>query len=149
MHFDERFGVLGARQAVVRGEFQHRGQQQLGIIEYLAGDADARQQAHRLDVVAVLQQECPDRRLRAIQVSVHEQGRRGNHLARQAAQGRHVARGDARVRLVTGHAVQALEHAPAHGQRIVAVHGREEGLDRRLRLAHRDVALAAFLVERG
>ena len=43
-----------ARGAVVGREREHRLEQQLRIIEHVALDPDARQQAHGLDVVAVL-----------------------------------------------------------------------------------------------
>ena len=42
---------------------------------------------------------------------------------------------------------QDLQGVPARGQRRVEVHGPQEGLDRRLCLAQRHVAVAALLVQ--
>ena len=63
------------------------------------------------------------------------------------SQRRHVAGGHGALLRIPGHAVQALEHAPARGQRMVEVHRGQKGLDGRRRLPHDDVAMAALLVQ--
>ena len=50
---------------------------------------------------------------------------------------------------LSGHAVQALEHAPAGRQGVVEADGLLEGRNRLGGLAKRDTAVAAFLVQRG
>ena len=82
MQLDEHEGVFLPRGAVIRRTLQHRGEQHLGIEVDLVCDADAGQQAHRLDVVTVPQQVRPDERLGRLQIAVHEQPHRNDHLLR-------------------------------------------------------------------
>ena len=90
---DEHLDVLEARGVVVRRKFEHAFQQQLRVIEDVTLDADARQQAHRLHVVAVLQQEGADQLLRGRELAVREQRRRGDHLRGQLLERGDVRRG--------------------------------------------------------
>ena len=62
---------------------QHRLQQQLGVVEHVAGHADLGQQPHGFRVVAVPQQKGADDLLGRRQVAVGEQRGRGHHLRRQ------------------------------------------------------------------
>ncbi len=142
---DER--VLVARRLVVGRALEHRGEQHLGIEVDLVRDADARQQPHRLDVIAVLEEVGPDQRLGRLEITVGEETGAEHHVLRQRAQRRHVARRQGGVRRLALHAVQAFEHAPAARQRMVDVDRLEECIDRRLRLAQRHEAAAALLVE--
>ena len=57
MALDEDLGVVEAGRVVVRRQIEHRLEQQLRIVENVALDANAREQTHGLDVMAVLQQE--------------------------------------------------------------------------------------------
>ena len=57
------------------------------------------------------------------------------------------AAASAAARRLSGHAVKALEHAPAPRQRRIDVHGAQKGLDRGRCLPQGDVAIAALLVQ--
>ena len=57
---EQHAGIVASQFDVVRGHLKRRGQQDLGVIEYLARDANAGQEAHRLDLVAMAQQERAD-----------------------------------------------------------------------------------------
>ena len=54
---EEHAGVVAAQFYVIRRHFERRRQQNLGVVEHFARDADAREQPHGLDVIAVAQQE--------------------------------------------------------------------------------------------
>ncbi len=140
--------VLVARRLVVGRALEHRGEQHLRSIEVdLVRDADPRQQPHRFDVIAVLEEVGPDQRLGGLQITVGEETGADHHILRQSAQRRDVARRQGGVRRLPLHAVQAFEHAPAARQRMVDVDRLEERIDRRLRLAQRHEAAPALLVE--
>ena len=112
-----------------------------------AGGTDARQQTHRLDVIAVREQERADHFLGRRQVAVAEQPGRRDHFLRQRLEFRDVGRGPARVVGVAAHPVEAFQHAPARRQRRVDRDGSEECLDGLRRVLHRHVAMAALLIE--
>ena len=52
----ERPDEVEARRVVLRRELEHGVEQELGVVEHLELDADAGEQPHRLDVVAVLEE---------------------------------------------------------------------------------------------
>ena len=72
MPLHQHLRVVEARRVIIRGQLEHPLEQQLRIIEHVALDADAREQPHRLDVVAVLEQERPHELLGRCQVTVGE-----------------------------------------------------------------------------
>ena len=51
---DQHQGIVVAGGAIVRRQLEHRLEQQLRVVEHVARDADPGEQAHGLDVVAVL-----------------------------------------------------------------------------------------------
>ena len=53
----QNLGIVEARCVIVRGQIEHPLEQELRIIEHVALDADAREQPHCLDLVAVFDQE--------------------------------------------------------------------------------------------
>ena len=144
---DQQLRVVEARGMVIGRALEHRLEQYLRIIEYLALDADARQQTHGLDVIAMLEQERADELLGCPRLAVGEQRGRRHHLIRQCFQCRDVRGRRRRVRGLPGHPVQALEHAPAARQGRIEVHASQQGLDRLRRLLERDMAVATFLVQ--
>ena len=105
-------GVVAPQFDVVRGHLQGRGQQDLGIIEHLARDADAGQQPHRLDMIAVAQQERANELFGGREVAFAEQTGRGDDLWRKRFQLVRVRGGHLALRFVTDHLVEPLEHAP-------------------------------------
>src|SRR4029077_5218640 len=129
------------------GPIEHRLEQQLRIVEYLALDADAREQTHGLDVVTVLEQEGADELLGLREFAVREQCCRRHHLGRQFFQRRDM-RGRLRgVCRLARHPVQALEHAPADRQGRIHVHAAQKGVDCLGCLLQHDVAMTTFLVQ--
>jgi hypothetical protein len=147
VQLDQHARVLLAGDAVMRGQREDCREQQLRIVEHLVGDADAGQQPHRLDVVAVLEQVAPDQWLCELQIAIGEQPCGHHDLLRKLAQRCDVASRHGGVFRLPGHAIQALEHGPAAWQRVVDVHGLEESSDGLGCLTHLHVAAAAFLVE--
>ena len=114
VQLDERLGVLLARGAVVGRKLEHRCQQQLRIVEDPVRDADAREQPHGLDVVAVLQQERADHGLGRLEVAVREEAGGHHHLAQAGfASVATCAAAIAAFVALALHAIQPLEHAPA------------------------------------
>ena len=145
LHQHER--VFLARDAVVRRPLEQGGEQHLGVEIDLVRDADAGQEPHRLDVIAVLEEKGAHECLGRLQVAVQEQPGRQHHFLRQAAQGGDVTARRGGILLVALHAVKALEHLPAAWQRVVEVHRLEKGLSGLRRLPQLDEAAAAFLVQ--
>ena len=139
--------VIVAGGEVVRGALQHRRKQVLGVVEDLECHADAGQQPHRLDVVAVGQQERADQLLGAHDVAIGKQAGRRDHLRRHALQGRDLGGGGGRVGTVADHPVEPLEHAPGRGKGPVHLHRLLVRFDRGLGVLHRDVTVAALLVQ--
>jgi len=66
-------GVVAPQFDVIRGHGECRGQQHLGIVEYVARHAEAGEQAHRLDMIAVAQQERADELFRSRQLAFAEE----------------------------------------------------------------------------
>ena len=140
-------GVFSARGSIVRCPLEHGRQQDLRIIEYAPGNADARQEPHGLHMIAVREQVGAHPRLGAVEIAVGEQRHAGQHLRRELRQARDAARRLLGWLGLTGHAKEALEHAPAADQRVIERHRLEKGLDGRGRLLQVDAAPAAFLVQ--
>jgi len=147
VQLDEHTDVILAREPIVGGLREHRGEQQLGVVVYLVSDADAREQAHRLDVIAVLQQVGADQRLGRLQITVREQPGRGNDVARQLAQCRHVTARHGGVLRLPDHAVQPLEHRPAARERMVDVDRKQECFDGARCIAQLDEAAPTLFME--
>ena len=147
MELDEHSRILEARGPVRGCHLQHRRQQQLSVIEHLAGDADARQQPHRLHMIAVLQEKGADHGLRHIQVPVREQTRGGHHPGWQTAQRRHVIRRHGGLVTMLPHPIQAFEHAPTGRQRVIQAHRGLECIDRRGRTLQEHEAMSTFFVQ--
>ena len=147
VQLDEHEGVLLARGTIVGCALEYRGEQHLRIEVDPVRDADAGQQAHSLDVIAVLEEIRAHQRLGRFQLAICKQPGRNDDLLWQGAQRRHLAGcGGSVVRLAL-HAVQALEHPPRPRERMIEVHGLEERFDRWRRLPQRDVTAAALLVQ--
>ncbi len=91
---DQDLRIVEARGVIVGRQVEHRLEQQLRIVEHFALHADAREQPHGLDVVAMLEQEGANELLGLGQLAVREQRRRRHDLGRQLLQ-----RGDVRGRL--------------------------------------------------
>ena len=144
---DQHQRIVVARGAVVGRQREHGLEQQLRIVQHVARDADLRQQAHGLDVIAMLQQIGADDVLGGRQFAVGKQARGQYDLGRQALERRHMLRGRGGVVRIARHAIQPLEHAPARGQRRIDVHAAQEGIDRPRRVPQGDVAMTALLVE--
>ena len=140
---DRRVVVSGGQ--VVGFPLEHGFQQELGVVEDLERSADPCEQAHRLDVIAVLEQERPDEVFGGENVAIAEEARRVDDLRRQGLQLGDLCCGLGCRRRIAGHAVQTLEHAPAGRQRPVQAHGFRKRLDRTRRVTQHDVAVAAFL----
>ena len=70
VQFDEHAGVFLARDPIVGCQIEDCGQQQLRVIVHLARDANAGQQAHGFDFIAVLKKIGPDQRLGRVQVVI-------------------------------------------------------------------------------
>ncbi len=82
MKLDEHLGVFLARDPIVGRELEDGRQQQFRIVEHLARNADAGEQPHGFDLIAVLQKIGTHHRLGRVQIAVHEQSRRGHDLGR-------------------------------------------------------------------
>ncbi len=72
MKLDQYLGVFGASGPIIGGQFDDRRQQQFRVVEHLARHADAGQQAHGLDLIAMLQKIGAHQRLGRIQIAVQE-----------------------------------------------------------------------------
>ena len=83
---EQRAGVVGTRGAVAGGPLYDCFQQQLGIVPQPACDADAPQQAHGLDVLAMLRQVYPQDALGMDKLPVSEQAGGLDDLRGQVAQ---------------------------------------------------------------
>ena len=108
---------------------------------------DSGQQPQRLDIVAGLEQICPEDVLRRRQLAVREQAPGLHDLGRQVFQGGDALGCDRCISFVPRQAIQAFEHAPARRQRRVDVHGSQKGIDRARRIPQGHVAITALLVE--
>ena len=139
--------ILETRQMVVRRQLEHPFQQQVRIVEHFALHADAREQAHRLDVITVPAQVSADELLGRRELAIGEEGGRGHDLRRQLPQRGDVLRRLRGLPVLARHPVEALEEAPARRHGRIDVDGAQEGVDRLRRLSQRDVAVPAFLVE--
>jgi len=83
MALEKDLRIVESRCQVIRCQIEHRLEQQLSIVEYVPLDADAREQTHGFDVVAVLDQESADERLGRRQIAVREKRRRRHDLGRE------------------------------------------------------------------
>ncbi len=144
---DQGLRIIVTRRAVVGFEFQYGFEEGFGVVEHITGQADAGQQAHGLRVVARLQQEGADNVFGRFQVAVGKQGRRGHHFRRQGLQRGDMVSGQAGLRQVAGHAVQAFQHRPAGGEGGVDVHGAQQGRDGIRCVLELDEAKPAFFVK--
>ena len=110
-------------------------------------EANARQQSHAFDVVAVLQQVGAGHGFRRGEFAVGEQGRGRDDLGRQPLQGGDVAGGHLGVFGLAGHFVQRLQGAPTRRQRRIEIHGVQECVNRARRIAQRHEAIPSFLIQ--
>jgi len=67
---DQKLRIIEARRPIVGSKLEDGLEQQLRIIERLARDCDAREQAHRLDIMTMLEQERADDPLGGRQIAV-------------------------------------------------------------------------------
>lgn len=142
-------GVIEARGVIVRGQGQHAVQQDLGIVENIAGHSDPGQQPHSIGMVAVLDKECPDDGFRAIEIAIGEQRCRSDDLRRQVLErGDVIGRGGG-IRHVARDAVDPFEHPPTEGQRRIEGDGRQQRLNRAARILLRHITQAALLVQKA
>ena len=146
---EEHAGVVAAQFDVIRRHFERRRQQDLGVVEHLARDADAREQTHGLDVIAMAQQERANLLFRGAELAIAEERRRRNDFRRCRLQLLDVCGGPLALLLVTDHLVESLEQAPGGGQRRVDLHCALVGFDRARRILEHDVAVTALLVEKA
>ena len=144
---DEHLGIFLARCAIFGRQPEDRRQQDFRIVVHLSCDADAREQAHGLHLIAVLQKIGSHHRFGRVQIAVLEQSGCGHDLSRNCAKGRHMARRHRRILGLARHAVETFEHRPAAGHRVIQVHRAKECLDRRRRLLQFDEAAPALLVK--
>ncbi len=144
---DQRFGIVVARRPIAGFQHQDGFEQGFGVVEDVAGQADARQQAHGFRMVAVFQEKGADDVLGRLQIAVGKQAGRGHHLGRQGLQRRDVIGRQAGVGQVAGQAVEAFEHRPCGRQGGIDMHGAQQGVDRVRRVFSLDVAETAFLVQ--
>ena len=70
---DKHGGVFLAGNTVIGRQFEHGREQQFRIVEHLARDADAGEQAHGFDLIAMLQQIGAYQRLGCVQIAILEQ----------------------------------------------------------------------------
>ena len=55
VQLEEDAGVLVAGEAVIRRALDHRGKQELGIVQHVAHNADAGEEPHPFEIIAVIQ----------------------------------------------------------------------------------------------
>ncbi len=107
------------------------------------------QQAHRLDVLALLRQVDPQDALGMDQLPVGEQAAGLDDLGRQVAQRGKALRNFGGVLVIAPSPVQGVQHLPAVGQGGVDVHSLPEGVDGLRDVVQSGVTVAAFLVQGG
>ena len=86
-------GVVAAQFDVIRGHLQRRGQQYLGIIQYVARDADACQQPHGLHMITLAHQKVANQLLSGVEFALAEQAGRRDDLRRHRLELGHVPAG--------------------------------------------------------
>ncbi len=143
----EDAGVVAPQFDVVGSHLERRRQQHLGIIEHFARDADAGEQPHRLDVIAMAQQKCADEFFGGRELAFTEETGRSDDIRRNRFQLPHVRGGDLSLPVVADHLVETFEHAPGGRQCWIDLYRALVGLDRARRILECDVTVAALLVE--
>jgi hypothetical protein len=130
---------------VVGNQRQNPGIEQFGVIEHAAHKADLGKQAHGFGMIAHGQQEFAHDHFGNIDFAVAQQHLGAQHRRGQAGKVRAVAGGNGRIRGVSGHSPQSVEHPPGHGERRVDRDRRLQRGNRLGRIAQRDMAQSAFL----
>ena len=143
----ERERVVVSHGLIIGRERERALEQQLRIVEDLELHADARQQAHPLHMITVLQEIAADDLLGRVHLAVGEHAVRGDNLLRQVRERRDVCRRLFALRFLAGDVVKDTQRIPARRKRRVDVDRSLVSLDRGSRLAQRGVAMASFLEE--
>ena len=142
---DQRVVVAG--RVIVRRKHKDAFEQEFRVVEHVELHPDLRQEAHRLDVVAVFLQEAADHLLREQDVPLREQARGRDHRRRQAA---HVVEHGLRrvgFRDPAGLPVQFGQRLPARRQRGIQRHCAPVGVGRAGLVAPASQAMPALLME--
>src|SRR5882724_4838085 len=144
---DQHPGIVGSRSLVSWCESQRFLQQPLRIIERLALMHDPPEQAQRFDVSARRAQVCPNYLLCRCRLAVTEQTARVHDLGRQSPEHCELPGRQRGFLHIACDAIQALEHAPAGGQRRIDVDTALEGIDCARHIVYGRETVTALLMQ--
>ena len=136
--------IFFPRLVMVWHQSQNARIQRLGVVQDKAQMADLGQQAHAFGMIARFHQKTADQRLGGIDFAVGKKDLGVDDGRGKAAQMRDMAAGKLGAALVPRHAVEPVQHAPAHDQGRVDRNRRAQIEDGRRRIAARHVAQPAF-----